>query len=222
MSFLYETLLWADTGRGSRTEAEKGRPTSYFYYKFNSTDRNTKNLCLRVSDHSQLTALKTNFQFGNHRPNTLSLVWGQTFKHKNQKRVCHRWSVAISRGLGAGLQGGPAVRPNHSWASSWCWRGQKPLGQNLVQLGCQAQCRQGLAPVGMEAQAGREVQSSRGSTGIKAWGSAGHREQAGDAIWVRSGAVSSAPWDSYLFNKHLLNVYCVSGRAQGYVGTVLT
>ena len=164
MSFLYETPILAETGWGSGQRLEEWRPISYFYYKINSTDRNTKNSCLHVSDHSQLTAWMMSFQFGNRLPNTLSLARGQAFKHKNQKPACHRWSVTIGRGLGAWLQGGPDVRPQHSWASCCCWRDKSFEGKTQSN-GCQDLQRLGSIWQGGHAE--QVVQSSGAQQG---WG----------------------------------------------------
>ena len=164
MSFLYETPILAETGWGSGQRLEEWRPISYFYYKINSTDRNTKNSCLHVSDRSQLTAWMMSFQFGNRLPNTLSLARGQAFKHKNQKPACHRWSVTIGRGLGAWLQGGPDVRTQHSWASCCCWRDKSFEGKTQSN-GCQDLQRLGSIWQGGHAE--QVVQSSGAQQG---WG----------------------------------------------------
>ena len=204
MSFLYETPILAETGWGSGQRLEEWRPISYFYYKINSTDRNTKNSCLHVSDHSQLTAWMMSFQFGNRLPNTLSLARGQAFKHKNQKPACHRWSVTIGRGLGAWLQGGPDVRPQHSWASCCCWRDKSFEGKTQSN-GCQDLQRLGSIWQGGHAE--QVVQSSGAQQG---WGAGvswtqgrGGRcdpnqvrcrsqldtgDEAGDVIRIKSGA----------------------------------
>ena len=117
-----------------------------------------------VSDRSQLTALTISFQFGDHLPNTLSLARGQTFKCKNQKPACHRLSVTIGRGLGACLQGGPDVRPQHSWASCCCWR-DKSFEDKTQSNGCQDPQR--LSSIWQAGHAEQVVQSSGARQG---WG----------------------------------------------------